>query len=195
VSFEKFVSRGGRKIAVDVLDTGAPTQKSKRKPFEVKFVKLPTWWIERLYLAKHVHTVTLVLVILREAFKRQHLGGEIILSSEVTGLPRWARSRAAKELVQLGLIKIEQVGNQAIRATPILSLSAKRRREEREEREEGPCVAPELRGVAPELRGVAPELRGVPTTRRDVRLQRHAIPRRRGFPRRPRGDDRGAIRA
>jgi hypothetical protein len=48
-----------------------------------------------------------------EAFKREHIGGDIVLSSEVTRMPQTTRRRVAKELVKLGLIDIEQIGNGA----------------------------------------------------------------------------------
>jgi hypothetical protein len=65
-----------------------------------------------------------------EAFRRQHVGGEIVLSTGATGLSRKVRSRAVKELLGLGLIEVEQHGNQAVRVTNLLLPEKKRRREE-----------------------------------------------------------------
>ena len=53
------------------------------------------------------------MIVLEEAFKREHMRGDIVLSSEVTRMPQTTRRRAAKELVKLGLITIEQIGNGA----------------------------------------------------------------------------------
>jgi hypothetical protein len=57
----------------------------------------------------------LALIILIEAFKREQIGGEIVLSLEVTGMYRNTRARAAAELVRLGLIAIRREGREAIR--------------------------------------------------------------------------------
>ena len=113
------IFRNGRRIAIDTINTATPARK-KRKPFEVSFVKLPELWIERLRHARKVSTITLAHVILREAFKRQHVGGEIVLSTEATGLSRQVRARAVNELRELGLIETEQNGNQAVRVISIL---------------------------------------------------------------------------
>jgi hypothetical protein len=68
-------------------------------------------------------------VILFEAFKREQVGGEIVLSSTVTGMKRYAKTKAAKELTKLGLIEIGKAGNQAMRVTNI-NYSKKNRRKE-----------------------------------------------------------------
>ena len=128
------IERDGRWIAIDTINTATPARK-KRKPFEVSFVKLPELWIERLRHARKVSTITLAHVILREAFKRQRVGGEIVLSTEVTGISRQVRARAVNELRELGLIKTEQNGNQAVRVTSIIE-------REEEKKRIGPCVAP-----------------------------------------------------
>jgi hypothetical protein len=86
----------------------------------VQFVKVPAKWIERLERSKSPGTFKLAHRILREAFKREYVGGEIVLTTEATGLSRKVRSKAIKELVRLGLIEIEQKGNQAIRVTKVL---------------------------------------------------------------------------
>jgi hypothetical protein len=78
--------------------------------------------------ARKVSTITLAHVILREAFKRQHVGGEIVLSTATTGLSRQVRARAVNELRELRLIKTEQNGNQAVRVISIMR-EKKRRKE------------------------------------------------------------------
>jgi hypothetical protein len=122
----KHVCRHGKRIAVDTLYTTAPVK--KRRPFEGQFVMLSDYWIGRLERCKSPGTFKLAHRILKEAFKRQYVGGEIVLSGEATGLSRKVRSKAVKELVGLGLIKVEQKGNQAVRVTNILF------REEEEEK-------------------------------------------------------------
>ena len=112
-----YVDRHGKRIVVDTINAATPAK--KRKPFEVQWVKLYNYWIERLRHARKVSTVTLAHVILREAFKRQHVGGEIVLSTETTGLSRHVKARAVKELRELGLIETEQNGNQAVRVISI----------------------------------------------------------------------------
>jgi len=130
------IVRDGRRIAIDTINTATPARK-KWKPFEVSFVKLPKFWIDRLRHARKVSTVTLAHVILREWFKHQQLGGEIVLSTEVTGLARQVRARAVNELRELGLIETEQNGNQAVRVTSIIE-------REEEKKRIGPCVAPNV---------------------------------------------------
>ena len=122
-----YVYRDGKKIAVDTINTLATAQ--RRKPFEVSFVKLPACWIERLEGSNNPGTFKLAHRILKEAFKRRYVGGDIVLSTEVTGLSRKVRCRAVKELVRLGLIEIEQNGNQAVRVKSIIE----------KEEEIGPC--------------------------------------------------------
>lgn len=91
------IVRDGRRIAIDTINTATPAKK-KRKPFEGSFVKLPKFWIDQLRHARKLSTVTLAHVILDEAFKRQHVGGEIVLSTEATGLSRQVRARAVMSL-------------------------------------------------------------------------------------------------
>jgi hypothetical protein len=92
---------------------------SKRKPFVVEWVKFPEYWSERLERVRHLATYKLALRILREVYKRQQIGGEVVLSTAVTGLPRWVRWRAVRELVELGLISTTQRGNGAVIVTEI----------------------------------------------------------------------------
>jgi hypothetical protein len=113
-----YVDRHGKRIAVDTFNTDTPAK--KHKPFEVQFVKLSSYWIDQLERSNSPGTFKLAHRILREAFKREYAGGEIILSTEATGLSRKVRSQAVKELIKLGLIEVEQHGNQAVRVTCIL---------------------------------------------------------------------------
>jgi hypothetical protein len=124
----KYVHRHGKRIAVDTINATTPAKK-KRKPFEVRFVKLPHFWIERLKRSNNPATFKLAFQILKEAFKRQLVGGVIVLSTETTELPRGVRRRAVRELIQLELIETEQNGNQAIRVTNLLFKEKKRRKE------------------------------------------------------------------
>jgi hypothetical protein len=132
--------RHGEKIAVNTINTATPAK--KRKPFEVRWVKLSDYWIERLRHARKVSTVILAHVILREEFKRQYGGGEIVLSTAVTGLSRHRKARAVRELVDLGLIEIEQKGNQAIRVTNLIE------REEEKKKNKAPEYPQTTRGVS-----------------------------------------------
>ena len=112
----KYVIRHGQRIAVETLDLGRPTKK-RRKPFRTEWVMLPRHWATALRKAKRISTYQLAHVILFEAFKRKVLGGDIVLSSEVTGMRRQTRARAAKELAQLGLITISQKGREAFKVS------------------------------------------------------------------------------
>jgi hypothetical protein len=102
----------GRHVAVGSVIPTKHQPKRKRKPFKVNWVKLPAWWVEVLRGASGPARL-LAMEILIEAFKREHIKGNIVLSSEVTKIPQTTRRRAAKELVELGLIAIEQIGNRA----------------------------------------------------------------------------------
>ena len=113
-----YVYRHGKRIAVDTINNDTPAK--KRKPFEMQFVKLSDYWIERLERSNSPGTFKLAHRILKEAFKRHYVGGEIVLSTEATGLSRKVRSKAVKELTGLGLIEIDQKGNQAVRVVNIL---------------------------------------------------------------------------
>ena len=96
-------------------------QKRKRKrSFETRWVKLPSRWVKALRRSKSASTYQLALTILFEAFKQEQLGGEIVLSTEMTKMPASTRKRATKELVKLGLIKVSQHGRQAVRVINIL---------------------------------------------------------------------------
>lgn len=101
-----FVMRQGKRIEVDTLDTGHAPRR-RRQTFEAKFVKVPAHWITALSRTKRTSTWQLAMVILAEAFKRKHLGGEIILSSQVTRMPHVTRYRATQELVRIGLIQLK----------------------------------------------------------------------------------------
>jgi predicted transcriptional regulator len=116
----KYVHRHGKWIAVEALSTSAPTK--EQRPFEVRFVKFYDYWMERLERSKNPGTFKLFLRILKADFKRQITGGELVLSTEATGLSRKVRSKAIKELVELGLIETEQSGNQAVRVTKLILL-------------------------------------------------------------------------
>jgi Fic family protein len=91
----------------------------RRKSFKSEWVKLPSHWINALAQSNSPATLKLAHTILAEAFKRKHIGGKVILSSEVTKMPRNTRTRAAKELVELGLITIKKWGNQALEVSDV----------------------------------------------------------------------------
>ena len=82
--------------------------KRKRKPFKAIGSNSRAWWIEVLQDASASGSAyQLALIVLAEAFKRAYIGGDVVLSSEVTRMPHTTRKRAAKELVELGLISVE----------------------------------------------------------------------------------------
>jgi hypothetical protein len=85
-------------------------------------VKLPWRWAKALRQSKRVSTYQLAHAILFEAFKREQVGGEIVLSAAMTGMPRNTRKRAIRELIKLKLIKVEQNGNGAFRIISLLNL-------------------------------------------------------------------------
>jgi len=95
-----------------------PKRKQERKSFETKWVRLTRKWREVLRGASGA-TWDLAVYVLFEEHRRQHIGGEVILSTAATGLPHNTRKRATKTLVDSGLIEIEQVGRRAPRVTKV----------------------------------------------------------------------------
>jgi hypothetical protein len=106
---------------MEIIDDGRDVRpKRNHQPFKAEWVKLPAMWINRLGQSKSGSTYKLAHRILGEAFKRNRVGGQIVLSRKVTGLPCSTTVRAAKELAKLGLIQIQQSGNKAIRVMNVI---------------------------------------------------------------------------
>jgi hypothetical protein len=113
-----YVIRQGKRI--EVVPVEMPEAPKRREPFKAEFVKFPTSWCEALRRGKCGPAYELALVILSEAYKRKHVGGEIVLSAEVTGMTRTSRRTGLRKLVELGLIKLHRTsGNQAYRVSII----------------------------------------------------------------------------
>jgi hypothetical protein len=112
-----YVMRQGRRIEVTtVMPDPLP---KRRKPFEPRFVKLPRHWYTALKRTRNVRTYELALLILWETFKNKRDTGEVVLSTETTGMSREAKRVAAQELVEFGLIRLERRGTKALRAVVI----------------------------------------------------------------------------
>ena len=90
------------------IDTPRPPKK-ERKPFKSKFIQVPTFWCAALRGASGA-THTMALVVLDEKHKRDYVGGDIVLSAEVTGMNKATRHRATRDMVQRGLFEVDQVG-------------------------------------------------------------------------------------
>jgi hypothetical protein len=106
---------------MQTIDDGRDIRlKRKHLRFEAKWIRLPAMWISRLEQSRSAGTYKLAHRILREAFKREQVGGQIVLSRKMTGLPSTTTVRAARELVKLGLIQIQQSGNKAIRVVNLI---------------------------------------------------------------------------
>jgi hypothetical protein len=111
--------RAGR-VAVETVTPIEAPKKKRERPFKSKFVQVPTRWMEVLRKSNSASTYQLALAVLDEAFEREQTdAGEVILSSKVTHMPRNTRMRAVRELVELGLIEVEQSGRQAVRVSRI----------------------------------------------------------------------------
>ena len=98
-----------------------------RKPFAAEFTLMSLYWDNKLEACKSAAVWHLARRILLEHHRRQYLGGEIVLSGEVTGLPRETRARATKKMVELGLIKVAKAGRQAVRVVELLHMHEGRR--------------------------------------------------------------------
>jgi hypothetical protein len=114
----KHVMRHGKRIAVGTADT----EVKPRRMFKAWFVKVPHQWVVALRRSRSASTYALALAILAQAHRQKSYGrgNDMALSKAVTGLPRNTKVRAAKELAELGLIVIEQNGNQAVRVIELL---------------------------------------------------------------------------
>jgi hypothetical protein len=105
---------------MEVIDDGRDIRfKRKHQPFKPEWVRLPAIWIDRLDQSNSASTHKLAHRILMEAFKREQVGGQIVLSRKMTGLPCSTTVRAARELAKLGLIEIQQSSGKAIRVSII----------------------------------------------------------------------------
>ena len=106
---------------MEVIDDGREVRlKRKSQPLKAEWVKLPAMWIDRLEQSRSIGTCKLAHRILKEAFKREQVGGQIVLSRKMTGSPSTTTVRAARELVKLGLIQIQRSGNKAIRVMNLI---------------------------------------------------------------------------
>jgi hypothetical protein len=111
-------------LHIDGMEMPRATKRKRKKErrksgFTTQWVKVSERWIKALQQSDSVSTYRLALIILSEAFKREQVGGEIVLSTAVTGMNRATRGRAIKELVVLRLIKVERRGNTAARVSHI----------------------------------------------------------------------------
>jgi hypothetical protein len=92
--------------------------KKPREPFKVGFVQVPMRWVTALADADAGgNTYRLALAVLAETFKCEQLGGDVVLSSMVTGMHRNSKGVAAKELQRLGLVRIE---NRRAKQSPLI---------------------------------------------------------------------------
>jgi hypothetical protein len=97
----------------------ARAAKKKHKAFKADWAKFPQQWAKALRRSKSTAAAyELAISILFKALECEYTGQEIILSSDMTGMPRTTRRKAAKHLVKLGLIKLyRQSKNQAHRVS------------------------------------------------------------------------------
>jgi hypothetical protein len=122
----RWVTAHGKRFQVETIYPSGTTKRAhKRRPFKARFVQVPDYWMRQLERYGSAAMYQLALRILREDHKRrrQQLGkGEIILSTEVTGLGRETRSWAIKRMVEAKMIKVSQDGNQAARVVELLHM-------------------------------------------------------------------------
>jgi hypothetical protein len=82
-----------------------------KKYFWARWVKLPRHWISGLAQSKSASTYQLAHWILLAAYENRRGTGEVTLSHKTTmGMPHSTRGRAARELVNLGLVTLEGGG-------------------------------------------------------------------------------------
>jgi hypothetical protein len=119
-----YVMRHGQRIEVVTVPTKGPPPPQRREPFHAAWVQLPRHWISALGRSRSPATYRLALLLLLEEFRNRQrrwkrARGWIVLSTSVVGgMDRATKTRAARELAALGLIRIEpQVGRQATRVS------------------------------------------------------------------------------
>lgn len=104
------------------------TGRLRRQKFQTSFAIFPVHWIDALESGNADRsTYRLALRLLVEAHEREHRGGDVVLSSEVTRLPRNSKYRAARKLQALGLIRIERRGANQSAVIHVLTNQAKRK--------------------------------------------------------------------
>jgi hypothetical protein len=118
-----YVIRHGQKIEVVIVPTKTPPTR-REEPVHATWVKLPRHWISALGRSRSPATYRLALLLLLEEFRHRQrkwkrTRGWIVLSKSVVGgMNRVTKTRAAKELATLGLIRIEPfTGRQAMRVS------------------------------------------------------------------------------
>ena len=114
-----YVVRDGKRIELDALEPKTPTRK-KRARFKATWARLPGYWSDQLEQARGMTTYRLAHRVLHEVFKRQVVGGSVILSAEVTGLGHTSRRRAIEDMLRLQLFNITQQGKRAAVVTELL---------------------------------------------------------------------------
>jgi hypothetical protein len=120
-----YVMRRGRRIEVVTINPDV-TPKQRYKAFEPRFIKVPRHWISALGRSRSPNTYRLAMLILCEAFRNKRRNGEVTLSTATTGMPRNTKARAARELADLGLIRLKEDGATVLRAI-VLSPSNNRK--------------------------------------------------------------------
>jgi hypothetical protein len=99
-----YVMRHGRRIEVETVTGIAP---KRRKGFAMRWVKLPRNWITSLGRSKSVNTYKLAHRILWAAYEDKRGKGVVTLSKySVPGMSPVTRRRAARELMELGLLTL-----------------------------------------------------------------------------------------
>jgi hypothetical protein len=101
------------------LTSNKKRRKKSKRTFWLHWVKLPVRWVKALRQSKQASTYQLAHVILVEAFKQEQTGGEIVLSTVTTGMPRSTKVRAVNELVKLGLITVKRNSRRAVRVVEL----------------------------------------------------------------------------
>jgi hypothetical protein len=108
---QTYAIRNGRRFKIETLNADPP---EKREDFKLEFVMLPARWVKAPRGANG-GVYELAVAILTEKFQRDRIGGEIVLSTQTTGMPSSTRHRAAEELERLGLIKLSREGNHVLK--------------------------------------------------------------------------------
>ena len=113
------VIRDGKRIELDTLEHKTPARK-KGAPFKAPWARLTKHWSDQLEQSRGMATYRLAHRVLHEVFKRQVIGGSVILSAEVTGLQHTSRRRAIEDMLRLQLFSIAQQGKRAAVVTELL---------------------------------------------------------------------------
>jgi hypothetical protein len=113
----RYAIRNGQRIEVETTYNTVKPKRRRREKFKADFVKFPETWREALRGSSGT-VYDLAHAIIVEAYKCEVIGGEVKLSA--VKMRKATRAKAAKELVELGLIQLHRDGCKSYQVALVL---------------------------------------------------------------------------